>query len=346
MKYTLIILLSVLTLLSAKATDLRKVKELNGIWKFNVGDNIAWAQKDYDDSDWDRMNVPGVWEDDGYVGYNGFAWYRKNFTIKNTGNHKNLYLIITSIDDVDEAFLNGKKIGDLGTLPPNFETAWSYTRTYVIPSDMLESTNVLAIRVYDRYKNGGINGKVEICIDEDESLLDVNLSGMWKFKTGHDKERKYSKYNDSGWDDIYVPQWWEVQGYENYDGYAWYRKRFTMPADLANEDLILVLGKIDDTDMVYFNGQLIGTSIKKSTKYNWEKDNSTWAKKRAYKIPKDIITKENFIAVAVYDVGHHGGIYQGPIGIMTEKNYYQSGMYKNKGNDGNFWEYFFKELFD
>jgi hypothetical protein len=30
---------------------------LNGPWKFHTGDNMAWAQPDYDDSAWDKMDL-------------------------------------------------------------------------------------------------------------------------------------------------------------------------------------------------------------------------------------------------------------------------------------------------
>jgi hypothetical protein len=352
MKNSVTIILSVLISLSVDAIDLKKVQELNGAWKFNIGDNIAWAQKNFDDSGWDRMFVPGYWEDDGYVGYDGFAWYRKNFTFKNTGYHKILYLIINSIDDADEVYLNGNKIGCMGSFPPEFQTAYRSTRMYVIPVELLGSNNMLAIRVFDLHRSGGIKGDVKICVDEDESLLDIDLSGKWKFKTGHNKERKYPDYNDSDWKEIQVPKIWEIQGYDGYDGYAWYRKSFKMSADMAEEELVLVLGRIDDIDMVYFNGNLIGTSINKNEKYTWKYNSSSWQKDRAYKIPKDMIRNENVVAVAVYDKEGDGGIYLGPIGIMNENNYNQSVVHQSKKyerihrNDGNFWEYLLKELFD
>lgn len=55
-----------------------KIKDLQGQWKFTVGDDKQWAAADFDDSQWDRIYVPSSWESQGYKGYNGYAWYRKD----------------------------------------------------------------------------------------------------------------------------------------------------------------------------------------------------------------------------------------------------------------------------
>src|ERR1700683_830417 len=56
---------------------------LNGPWRFHTGDDMAWAQADFDDSGWDSVDLnpkgPSAgagWTRRGYPGYAGFAWYR------------------------------------------------------------------------------------------------------------------------------------------------------------------------------------------------------------------------------------------------------------------------------
>src|ERR1700733_1405004 len=51
--------------------------ELNGPWKFRTGDNIAWAQTDFDDSSWADMDLTPQtgWTATGYKHYAGYAWY-------------------------------------------------------------------------------------------------------------------------------------------------------------------------------------------------------------------------------------------------------------------------------
>ena len=57
--------------------------ELAGPWKFQVGDDPAWAQPDFDDSKWEDVDLtPGSrgialgWTARGHAGHSGYAWYR------------------------------------------------------------------------------------------------------------------------------------------------------------------------------------------------------------------------------------------------------------------------------
>src|SRR5687768_10787322 len=59
--------------------DWDKVLNLRGTWKFSIGDNRKWADPKYVDNDWENIDVPSNWEDEGFNGYNGYAWYRKTF---------------------------------------------------------------------------------------------------------------------------------------------------------------------------------------------------------------------------------------------------------------------------
>jgi sialate O-acetylesterase len=348
MKYLASIILISLLYFSGNAMELKTEKVLNGSWKFNIGDESAWKNKDFNDSEWDNIKVPGSWEEDGYVGYNGTAWYRHNFKFRVDADRKYYYLVISSIDDTDEVYLNGKLLGYLGSFPPDYVTAYNQFRQYVIPAHWLSESNTLAIRVYDHFDRGGVTGDVRICTDLDENYLDLDLSGNWKFRTSHNKEWRSEDYNDLNWNKIFVPQIWEAQGYRSYNGYAWYRKQFILSDDLKNKDLYLVLGKIDDVDMVYFNGMLIGTIIKDKNSKLSDYESNSWHRVRAYKIPPELIKGKNTIAVAVYDSKGHGGIYHGPVGIMTKRNYQNSKLYKQNSyyDFEGFWKYLWNEFND
>ena len=43
-------------------TDLLEGFSLTGQWRFKPGDNMAWADPDFDDSQWGSQAVPGRWE--------------------------------------------------------------------------------------------------------------------------------------------------------------------------------------------------------------------------------------------------------------------------------------------
>ena len=342
----------ILSGISVRAEDLRKIVSLSGYWKFSIGDDSKWANPEFDDSNWDQLTVPGPWEDQGYKDYNGYAWYRKSFRIKEIPPNTTLYLLLGRIDDADVVYLNGKEIGESGKFPPDFKTAYDRDRKYIVPADLLKADgeNVISVKVYDAYLSGGItDGPTGIYIDEDNELLDLNLSGKWKFHTGSDKTWKSVDFNDNDWPAINVPSVWENQGYEDYDGYAWYRLEFKLPQNFSSGELYLSLGKIDDIDDVYLNGQYVGNvyDLKKASYYRssgWEYD-----ARRIYKIKEGLLNRNgaNTIAVRVYDGQGLGGIYEGPIGIMSAEN---SRKYINKHHNdlqryGSFWEYMYNKLF-
>ncbi|MBM2846059.1 MAG: hypothetical protein HW407_1371, partial [Bacteroidetes bacterium] len=280
------------------------------------------------------------WEDEGFPGYDGYAWYRKRFGAPSEWKDKTLYLHLGHVDDVDEVYVNGHLIGFSGGFPPGYVTAYDVNREYLLPVSFLNFSgdNVIAVRVYDEKLGGGINyGKVGIFEDAAALRADVPLPSVWKFMTGDNIEWKDPAFDDSRWKQIAVPAFWETQGFKDYDGFGWYRTRFAVPPRLRQERLIMMLGKIDDLDEVYLNGERIGktgriTSAQKNISFSDE-----YQEIRAYTIPSDLIRegKENIIAVRVYDGFKDGGIYRGPIGIVTRDHYrtWETSQRKKKGWD-------------
>jgi sialate O-acetylesterase len=305
----------------------RLIVNLKGEWRFSLGDSFKWNEKDFDDNNWDRIIVPSSWENQGFHGYDGFAWYRKEFFLNEDVSDENPYLILGYVDDADRTYLNGELIGLSGGFPPNYNTAYNAFRKYKIPNGLLKKgKNVIAVRVYDQELEGGImSGEIGIYSFNNEINPDISLEGIWKFKIGDDKLRAEIKYDDSDWDSLFVPAHWDMQGYRNYDGFAWYRKKFYVDKKLSREKLILLLGKIDDIDQTYINGIQIGSTglwnfDKVPTEFNTRNE---WEQKRVYTIPDGILNfnGENIIAVRVYDGFQDGGIYEGPVGIITQKKF-------------------------
>ncbi|MBS2100564.1 sugar-binding domain-containing protein [Carboxylicivirga linearis] len=303
---------------NSSAQILTKKYNLEGYWNFSVGDKPQWKNPSFDDSMWDKIRTGQDWESQGYNDYNGFAWYRKTIFIKSKPNN-NLILKIGAIDDADQVFLNGSLIGSTGGFPPHPETAYDQQREYIIPPNLWkDGDNVIAIRVYDFYANGGIRSHpLAIYEDITSDYLTLDLSGTWHFKTGSNNRYKESEYNHSDWDKIQVPGRWEDQGWPYLDGIAWYRTNFYLPSGTSNENMYLILGRIDDEDEVYLNGKKIGET--KNSRSSW--NNSAYQQIRIYRIPSDLLSKNNLnsIAVKVYDDQLDGGIYEGPIGLATRE---------------------------
>jgi len=125
-------------------------------WLFRTGDDSSFALPAHRDADWSVIDVPSWWEREGYDDYDGFAWYRVHFTVDQSLVGKEMILQLGRIDDADEAFLNGRKIGTMGGMPPNAATAWNQQRVYNIPPGIVTRDNLLAVRVYDMLGAGGI----------------------------------------------------------------------------------------------------------------------------------------------------------------------------------------------
>lgn len=336
-QYTFILLsLCCGTTLFASQNELIRLINLEGQWKFSIGERSEWVSSSFDDSNWETIHVPSAWEDQGFYGYNGFASYRKQFTLSKEQKGKTLYLFLGYIDDVDETYINGHKIGSTGSFPPDYITAYNAKRIYYIPEEYLkfDGLNTIAVKVYDSYQHGGIvSGDIGIYANRFDVQLDINLQGVWKFKPGDDFQRKESGFDDSGWNEIFVPAKWEDQGYRDYDGYAWYRKSFIYKGNFSEEKIILVLGKVDDFDQVYINGTLVASTGDMTSETN--KKLRTGEQHRAFRgyyIPSNVLKKnqKNVIAVRVYDGQGAGGIYEGPVGILTQKNYIQ--FWNNRRN--------------
>jgi len=311
---------------SVTAHDLRREINLEGEWRFEIGDNMAYANPAYDDSKWELINVPSAWENEGFPGYDGFAWYRYTFKAPANMSTKHLYLKLGRIDDVDRTFLNGHALGGKGSFPPNFKTAYDSKRLYAIPPGILKPgrDNTLAVRVYDHHGGGGIvDGSVGIYSRSDVVELMINLSGLWKFATGDKAEWRRYEFDDSRWNKIKVPAYWQEQGYPDYHGTAYYRRKVMIPASLAKSKLILMLGKINDNDEVYFNGTRIGNTGQFPKPGSKKRPKGHKDDERAYFIPPSLIRPNqlNLIAVRVFDLGRVGGIYEGYVGITTRAEY-------------------------
>ena len=125
----------------------------------------------------------------------------------------------------------------------------------------------------------------------------VRLRGPWRFRTGDDPRYALRDFDDDAWETISVPLNWEQAGHPDYDGHAWYRTRFTLPA-VADSSARLELGKIDDNDETFINGARIGST-------------NGWSGYRRYVLPAATLNwgGENVLAIHVVDTGGPGGFW-------------------------------------
>jgi sialate O-acetylesterase len=133
-----------------------------------------WADASLDDSGWSDMPVPAYWEDHGYGGMDGVAWYRVSFDLNEQERRNGATLTLAAVDDDDVTWINGVEVGRT--------TGYDVGRVYRIPANVLRvGRNVLAVRVTDGGGGGGINGAVSFTPGDGAPR---SLAGMWKFRVG------------------------------------------------------------------------------------------------------------------------------------------------------------------
>ena len=145
-----------------KEEDLRGYSQnLSGMWFFKLdpdgkGEKEQWYKVEHEDSNWSKIFVPGSWEEQGYIDYDGYAWYRLRFNIPKEWEGQGVMVILESVDDRDTTYFNGERIGET--------TRVQEKRRYIVSPKLIRygKENVIAVQVYDSGGGGGITGPVEI----------------------------------------------------------------------------------------------------------------------------------------------------------------------------------------
>ncbi|MCC8188718.1 MAG: DUF4982 domain-containing protein [Bacteroides sp.] len=83
----------------------------------------------------------------------------------------------------------------------------------------------------------------------------------WRFLRSDTAEVMNVSYNDSAWERISLPHSWNTDAYTEkayYQGKAWYRKQFTLPAAYQDKQLYLKFEAASKAATIYINGQRVG----------------------------------------------------------------------------------------
>ena len=136
---------------------------LDGAWRFRIGDDLRWANPGTDDRGWETLdlNAPpgshdadvglpgyvGGWMAHGHPGYQGYAWYRRTVAVP-AGNRAWDLVGPTAVDDGYELYWNGVRLGGSGRLGATPRVVGTRPMLFALPADAAGSRGVLAIRTY------------------------------------------------------------------------------------------------------------------------------------------------------------------------------------------------------
>jgi len=157
----------------------------------------------------------------------------------------------------------------------------------------------------------------ELVVEESRTEA-ARLPAEWSFHTDPDNTGEAAGWHtpdldDTQWQKVAVPAWWETTAVGAYDGHAWYRARFAIPVELQGRDLVLEFEGVDEGAWVYLNGELIGERTEESTGLapvdSWDKPFSLPAKGARF-------GQQNVLAVKVHDSAQMGGIFR-PVRLLV-----------------------------
>jgi sialate O-acetylesterase len=130
--------------------------------------------------DWRDIAVPKPWQDAGLNDFHGLVWFRHWIDIPDAWAGKELKLFLSTINDIDITWLNGKLIG-CNQIKGN-------GRTYVVEPGLVKpGKNLLTVAILNKEGPGGFCSALTNMV-----LLPVNaagekpirLAGSWKAKAG------------------------------------------------------------------------------------------------------------------------------------------------------------------
>ncbi|MEX2235512.1 MAG: PVC-type heme-binding CxxCH protein [Cyclobacteriaceae bacterium] len=128
----------------------------------------------FDDMAWEQMNLPQSIERAG-LQIDGVVWFRKVIDIPANAAGRQAILSLGPIDDSDETWVNGIKVGST-------KNEYNKPRKYTIPGLALKTgKNTIAIRMEDTGNRGGLYGKEEDMFLE-SGKRKIPLTGEWKYE--------------------------------------------------------------------------------------------------------------------------------------------------------------------
>jgi beta-galactosidase len=132
----------------------------------------AAVAANFDDSKWQVVKAPLVMESYGgaWVDAEGEAVLRKVVNVPAALQGQDLKLSLGAIDDFDETYFNGVRVGGVGAETPE---PHNVLREYTIPANLIKpGKNVIAVRVWDKYGGGGFSTR-------DAKVLRLKSPKLW-----------------------------------------------------------------------------------------------------------------------------------------------------------------------
>ena len=153
--------------------------DLNGEWSLRTdpekkGLKAGWQNPESfrGTKGWEPVPVPGYFNNLlPHVGrFIGTVWYRRSVELPEDLRGRRLFLDLGGVDDLDDTYVNGKKIGHTGE---DTEGYWTARRLYPSPPELTRNGRLhIAVKTENLRGNGGITGYARILVPTEEKARD------------------------------------------------------------------------------------------------------------------------------------------------------------------------------
>jgi len=212
------------------------ISPVQGAWLYRDGDDDDFAKVDADLSGWKSTQLPRLMPN---FAPKSYLWFRREIEVPAAMAKSGVVIDLGKIDDCDELYVNGRKVGESGVMPKNQPqgnciSASNTERKYRVPASALKpGRNVIAVCVYNDTGSGGF------AVEEGEN------KGNNKVETGFDVVGPFLSTAIGG----------TRSGY-TVGGTGWYRKHFNWKKD--DRSATIRFGAVMMNSDVWINGQHLG----------------------------------------------------------------------------------------
>lgn len=258
----------------------------------------GWYREDYDASDWKEIDLPRSFRGTELEKSKGSVWFRKEIMIPERYAGAAGKLVLGTIVDGDETYLNGVPVGNTGYLYP--------PRRYEIPEGLIKpGKNVLTVRVIMTKNIGAFVTDMPYFIKVNGEKIPI--SGTWKYRVGTSMEAlapmTFFQYKPVG---LYNGMIYPLRNYA-IQGVLWYQGESNSGQPEDYYELFRTV--ISDWRSIFSCGEFPFLYVQLTNYCPWrmEPENSGWARIREEQ--RRALSIANTGMAVIHDVGEYNDLH-------------------------------------
>lgn len=144
-------------------------------WRYAIGDNPAWADPQFDDSNWETINIPTRVD----LGEGGaYLWLRKRMLVPKSLEGQTIYLNLGKSPSDMDIYINGSLFEQYGAIPSPYSINQNSVSVKIIPSSLIKNGEFfIAYRIWTPRSYLSFQD-VEFCT-QDVALVTTNIRNFF-----------------------------------------------------------------------------------------------------------------------------------------------------------------------